>query len=548
MQIDKLQIELRPRSNAQALDLGFALLRSHASAAYLAFLALWLPLIALCALLTWLVPAIGAGSLLLAWWCKPMIERAPLYVLSRQVFGDSVTWQEAVRAWPRQLGGGWFRLLTWGRLIAAGRSLYQPVWQLEHARGKVASARRTVLARERTGQAAFWFGIVCAHLEGVLQFGLFGLIGVFISDSKVSNPFALAMMAGGPDALWFDLLSLGLYAIAAAAVAPVYTACGFTLYLNRRATLEAWDLELKLRQITPPASARARSGSAALAAGPLPLLAALLPSLSALLFALGAALPPPAMAGAAAAPAAPTAAALPQSAPCKPPEGAIPAVRGPVQGADQARVRAQVDAIYAGADLRGYECVQTWVARNKQQDDEDKKKKPTPGPDLQLLAAILKVVLIAAALGLVGWLLYQHRDKLPQFARRRAALAATEVGGLDIRAESLPEDVSATVRALWAEGRQRAALALLYRATLSRLVSRHGLALRQGDTEGDCVRLCRRACEQHTLSREHLDISIATTALWLDGAYGQRWPDHATVLARCAQWDAQFGHGRAVAP
>ncbi|UUZ49460.1 hypothetical protein LP420_03950 [Massilia sp. B-10] len=50
---------------------------------------------------------------------------------------------------------------------------------------------------------------------------------------------------------------LAIYATASAIIAPIYTACGFTLYLNRRASLEAWDLELQLRQITRPAASRA---------------------------------------------------------------------------------------------------------------------------------------------------------------------------------------------------------------------------------------------------------------------------------------------------
>ncbi len=30
---------------------------------------------------------------------------------------------------------------------------------------------------------------------------------------------------------------------------PVYVACGFSLYLNRRTVLEAWDLELVFRRL-----------------------------------------------------------------------------------------------------------------------------------------------------------------------------------------------------------------------------------------------------------------------------------------------------------
>ena len=90
MQLDKLQIDLRPRPNAQALDLGFVLLRAHAGPVYMAWLMLWLPLVLLCGGLAYLFPGYAGAWLLLAWWLKPLLERAPLYILSRQVFGEQI--------------------------------------------------------------------------------------------------------------------------------------------------------------------------------------------------------------------------------------------------------------------------------------------------------------------------------------------------------------------------------------------------------------------------------------------------------------------------
>ena len=52
---------------------------------------------------------------------------------------------------------------------------------------------------------------------------------------------------------------------------------------------------------------------------------------------------------------------------------------------------------------------------------------------------------------------------------RRAFVAPTHVRDLDIRPESLPDDIGAAARALWDRGEHRAALALLYRGLLSRL-------------------------------------------------------------------------------
>src|SRR5688572_6875569 len=121
MRIDRLDIELRPRPHAQALDLGFALLRRHAGDVYRAWLPLWLAAMALALLLVWLFPGLTWLWVVLPWWLRPALERAPLYVLSRAVFGERTTWRDALRAWPRQLGGGMVRMLTWWRPFMAGR-------------------------------------------------------------------------------------------------------------------------------------------------------------------------------------------------------------------------------------------------------------------------------------------------------------------------------------------------------------------------------------------------------------------------------------------
>ncbi|MES2297341.1 MAG: hypothetical protein V4582_09875 [Pseudomonadota bacterium] len=514
MQLEHLQIELRPRTHAQALDLGLALLREHGSGAYQAWLALWLPAMALAALLSWLFPEWMWLWMTLVWCLRPLFERAPLYVLSRQVFGEAVSWREALRAWPRQLGGGALRLTTWGRLFAAGRGVHQPIWQLEKARGKVAAERRRLIGAKGTGSAAFWFGVICAHFEGVIQIGLIAFIGVFLSEADKVNPFLYLIGSDSkPKLELLQILSLMGVTLSGAIMGPIYTACCFTLYLNRRASLEAWDIEIMLRQLKAPVSktTRAHGGAAALLLTPLALALAL-------------AQPAPARAT-----------AMPIDT-CTRPEimaGDAPPP-APPHGAPQQAVRADVARLYGTDDLRGYSCEMRWVPKK----EEKKAPKKEPALDLSTLASVLKVLLIASAILLVGWLLYYFRDKLPLLGRAPRARRATEIAGLDIRPESLPDDVAGTVRALWTGGERRAALALLYRATLSQLVNADGLLLRSGDTEGDCMRLARKARQ---IAPARLALAEATTTLWLNAAYADRWPDDGTLARHCDAWQSQFG-------
>lgn len=524
MQLDRITIALRPRPARQALDLGFALLQARAATVYKAWLALWVPLVAIAIGLTVAMPGYAALWILLPWWLKPLLERAPLYVLSRQVFGEDVTWRQAVRAWPGQLGGGWLRMVTWWRPFMAGRGLYQPVWQLEQARGAAAGRRRAVIGRDGAGRAAYLFGVACAHFEAVLQIGLLAFVGMFTSEDQFQM-FSY-MINGDSDSLTMLLLPLACYAVGGAIIGPIYIACCFTLYLNRRATLEAWDIELVLRQIRAPGPRPAPHAAAWLLA-PLVLAAAVL------------APAPPAQARQQDPASAASAEQPPASraANCASMPELFPAEHLPAHDARQRALREEIDDIYGGDDLRGYDCAPAWRLKNGDQP----KKTRVKTAEWPLAAAVIRAVLIAAAIVLCGWLLYRYRDRLRALLPRAPAPpAVTEIAGLDIRADSLPDDVTAQVRAQWRRGEKRGALALLYRATLSRLVQRHGLQLAQGATEGDCLRVAAQAVQRRQLDDAGHGVMAAVTRLWLEGAYAGRWPDSAAVDNACEAWDARW--------
>lgn len=534
MQLDRITIALRPRPARQALDLGFALLHARAATVYKAFLALWLPLVALAVALTVALPDYAALWILLPWWLKPLLERAPLYVLSRQVFGEDVTWRQAVRAWPGQLGGGWIRMLTWWRPFMAGRGLYQPVWQLEHARGAAANRRRDVIGRDGAGRAALMFGIACFHFEAVLQIGMLAFVGMFTDEDQFKM---FSYMAGSDaDSMTMQLLPLLCYAIGGAIVGPIYIACCFTLYLSRRATLEAWDLELVLRQIRAP-GARSASNAGGIAAWLLAPLALVLATLLPAPPAQAQDQPSPQAAPHPALDAAPEAPAA-RAGNCASMPELFPAERFGARDAEQHKLHQEIDDIYAGDDLRGYDCAPTWRLKDS---GKDKIPVKSDTPDLSLLATITRAVLIAAAVALCAWLLYRYGGRLRALLpRAEAAQAATEIAGLDIRAESLPDDVTAQVRAQWERGEQRGALALLYRATLSRLVQRHQLLLPQGATEGDCLRMAGQALSRGQLDEAGHAVMATVTQLWLQGAYAGRWPEQAAVHQACDAWDARW--------
>jgi hypothetical protein len=93
---------------------------------------------------------------------------------------------------------------------------------------------------------------------------------------------------------------------------------------------------------------------------------------------------------------------------------------------------------------------------------------------------------VCAAIALV-WAFRMLRARVSLSTAREHAVTSS-VQGLDIRPESLPEDIGAAALALLEAGREREALSLLYRGALSRAVHRHGIAILASATEGEALR------------------------------------------------------------
>jgi hypothetical protein len=114
-----------------------------------------------------------------------------------------------------------------------------------------------------------------------------------------------------------------------------------------------------------------------------------------------------------------------------------------------------------------------------------------------------------------------------------AVAAPTHVRDLDIRPESLPDDVGAAALTLWQRGEQRAALALLYRGSLSRLVHVHGVPIRASSTEGECLDLARRRLAAP--ARAYLGRLIG---VWSTAVYGATSAATGVVEALCGEFAA----------
>jgi hypothetical protein len=124
---------------------------------------------------------------------------------------------------------------------------------------------------------------------------------------------------------------------------------------------------------------------------------------------------------------------------------------------------------------------------------------------------------------------------LPRLPKQFAA--PSHVRDLDIRPESLPDDVGAAALALWERGEQRAALALLYRGTLSRLVHVHAVPIRASSTEGECIALARPR-----LTDSSARYATSLVDVWTAAVYGAREPAAGAVQALCGEFAAALDH------
>lgn len=506
MPLSSAEAALRPRSPWEAVDLGVHLAQRHAGLLLGSWAALTLPLLAVLSLLLWRWPGL---VLLLFWWLKPAFERLALYVLARALFGATPTLGQALRAWPGQLRGELLASLTWRR-FSLSRSFTLPLTQLENLRGPARHQRLHALGR-RSGVAR-WLTILGLHVELVLWSGLLALVYLFLPDQLSEPRNWISLLLRPPqELLWLEHLSNACYALVLVIWEPVYVACGFSLYLNRRSELEAWDLELAFRRLAERLAEAGQTLLLVLALG----LATLLAS-------------PPALAEEAMAEAASALCPLPGED--NPGPQAERLTRQPLTSR-----QAQAE-IYVLLDQPPFRRVEERFDWDWPERAEEETRDAGPPPTwLQGVAESVEILLWSLLL-VAALLAWRYRDWLRLFAARarRGAPAdappPTRLFGLAVDPASLPDDLPAAVERLWAED-PRAALALLYRGLLSHLLHQRGVPLKAAHTEGEVLVLVQRLGDAPLAA-----FAARLLDAWQALAYGSRPPPTELGAELCAQW------------
>ena len=239
MRLDAAVVRIRRRNAWQALDLGVLLARRW----YGPLLTLWL-----CAAAFFAPPLAVLARLLPEWgfvlaccFVLPLLD-APLTLWAgRALFAERPGIRETLALLARRLGPR----LVWRLLLYRlhpRRPIAYAVLLLENPDPEAAGPRVRLLAKSGLGAESVLLANALVTL--LLTFALLAAgIALIPGDLRWFDPDDLLGAAAGRRVLF------AAWALTSALMAPFHFCGGFMLYISRRVDLEAWDLELGLRNL-----------------------------------------------------------------------------------------------------------------------------------------------------------------------------------------------------------------------------------------------------------------------------------------------------------
>ncbi len=490
MKLNEANLLFRTRTDWEAIDLGFRMVAHHRILLGLLWLCTSLPFVALIILLLWDQPA---WAFTLIWWLKPMFERSTLYVLSISVFQAPPPFKVCLKeSFKLMFSGRLIGDLTWRRL-SPYRSVNLPIYQLEKLAGRdYANRARRLDIQVSSGSTALT--VLGANIEMILFMGVASFVwyatNVNATDALVQNyssffealeamEKALAEYAAYNES-WAAQLSNLLYVLVLCIWGPIYSGCGFSLYLNARSKLEAWDVELTFRRLAQ------RLGQ------------------SLMVLCIGCFL--------------------------------IFSHNPDVQAEplpDEQKVIQQRDELLNNPPYPTLKTKNEWcfITCDKNTEMPKIERAPTAGAFANGFRIVMWVAL-AVILMLIIFYLFKDPVWLANLTNRHKS-APSVLFGMDVTPESLPDDVAAEAWKLF-EHDPRAALGLLYRASLTQLIYQYDLPLRNGHTEGDVLAL---TAKQASVVYGYMD---TLTRYWSMLAYGHTLPPQEVKSVLCKGYRQNF--------
>ncbi|MEW8506344.1 MAG: DUF4129 domain-containing protein [Candidatus Thiodiazotropha sp.] len=489
MDLAKIAVKLRPREAWESIDLGFAMARQWFLPLWLLWLCSAFPVMVVLALLP--LPLWLSGLLL--WWLKPLYEPPLLYWLSRRLFAEDAPVKTVFRGWHRIVLPQLLANLTWRRLNPS-RSFVMPVALLEALKGRRRSNRIGLLSRGT--HAAGWLTLLGLGFEIVLELGFITLVIGLVPQELMWIDWQGYFMDPDPLSEW---VHHGCALLAMSCIAPFYVSGGFALYLNRRSQLEAWDLEIGLRNMARRHHRIQRLGAASI------------------LLTVGLSL-----------------------------AGLQPGTAEAIQP-DADESRQLIDEVLADEVFGSYRELGFWKYIGEESDEDENSwliewLQQVLGGFTGNIAFYGELVMWLAVGGVLAYLIYwflQHRYLFAGGAQRQHGSnrqIPSQIAGLDLRPETLPADPAAEAASLIERGDYRGGFSLLYRAALSVLIRSHSIEIAEGATEGECLRSVRGV-----IADDSTRYFTRLTGIWQQTAYGHIQPAREEAIDLCRDWPGHFG-------
>jgi len=199
-------------------------------------------------------------------------------------------------------------------------------------------------------------------------------------------------------------------------------------------------------------------------------------------------------------------------------------------------------------------------------DKDDKKDEANTDPDMAWLKGVIDFIsmFVEAALWVVPLIilfyLYRYRDYWLNLIQGRdltkseSSLPET-LFGLDVRQESLPDNIEASAQELWKNNKCREAVSLLYRGALVALFKEYQFDLPAGATEQDCIREIDFNKQKFTIddAKSNKDIAVEErfkqfkrlTEVWIAIAYAHNLPNETVFNQLNNNWNKFFANHKA---
>ncbi|WP_196138983.1 hypothetical protein [Aliikangiella sp. G2MR2-5] len=525
MDLEKVTAKIRPRKQWEAIDLGIAMVQKHSKQLYAIWFIITFPVFIL---LSAIFRADPFWVIIIFWLLKPLWERPLLHFLSRDLFGERLTIKDCVKAFFKLAIIQWFASLTWRRLSFT-RSLDLPVIQLEGLKGAKRGQRIKVIHSAGSG-GTVWLTILFSMSEMLFYFAFLSLVYLLLPAPFTENIEIYEWVAfESEEGVIAHLLNLISY-LSMSLIAPFYVAAGFSIYLNQRTLLEAWDVELAFRRLAKRLGEVEKHRTVRLA------------SITCFVIFIGLLNPMNSQKLLAEE----GAAAQKKLAVTESESELTDILKQLNMDAEKVSnnksahqlAKEQITVIKGSEDFGGKERIYFDRRRDSGKKVKEYRDREPAYYNLwnaigRLISFVVEFALWVFVVLIVIFLIAKYGKFINGIKPKTNTGKAKprQLFGLDMRNESLPDKPWNVAATLIEKGDVRQGVSLLYRATLIWFIENSAVVIKEGDTELECLRKIKPYA-----NGEQLEISVELTGVWRKLAYAHLMPEKEKVLQLCQQW------------